>query len=75
MVLHEGIDLELFKPASVRLLDAPQQVITYVCRGLESVRCFLEFISTVKLVLLERPNVIVRIVGEDKAFYETTDKS
>jgi len=38
MVLHEGIDLELFKPSPVRLLDSPQLVITYVCRGLESVR-------------------------------------
>lgn len=38
MVLHEGIDLELFKPSPVRLLDSPQLVITYICRGLESVR-------------------------------------
>lgn len=38
MVLHEGIDLELFKPSPIRLLDSPQLVITYVCRGLESVR-------------------------------------
>lgn len=34
MVLHEGIDLELFKPSTIRLLDTPQLVITYVCRGL-----------------------------------------
>lgn len=35
----------------------------------------MEFITTVKMVLTERVNVVVRIVGEDKAFYETTTMS
>lgn len=76
MVLHEGVDTTFFKERIP--LSSPSSgpfVITYVCRGLESIRCFLEFVRIIKLVLEEKEEVVVKIVGDDKAFYETTDRS
>jgi glycosyltransferase involved in cell wall biosynthesis len=68
MVIHEGIDTEFFGPL---MKPRSQFVITYISRGLESMRCILQFVTIMKMVMTENPNVIVQIIGEDKTFYET----
>jgi glycosyltransferase involved in cell wall biosynthesis len=44
-------------------------VVTYVSRGLEPTRKFMEFIRGLKLVLETDPNVIAKIVGKDQVYY------
>lgn len=70
LVIHEGIDTHFFQPRRdiVEHIDN-QFTITYVCRGLEPMRCVMQFFNIVKLVMLEKPNVVVKVIGEDKSFY------
>lgn len=72
MVLHEGVDIEYFKPDNRVKTNTNngQKIITYVTRGLEPMRCFMQFINIIKLVLTEREDVIVKIVGDDVVVYD-----
>lgn len=73
LVVHEGIDTDFFSPAPLRK-EHPFS-ITYVSRGLEKARGVMQFFSIVVRVLAQRPSTIVKVVGEDKCFYEQTNTS
>jgi glycosyltransferase involved in cell wall biosynthesis len=69
MIMHEGIDTTFFKP-SREVIKKDKKVITYVSRGLEPRRAFLQFINIINLVLQIDKNIIVKIIGDDKMFYK-----
>ncbi|MBL4789137.1 MAG: glycosyltransferase, partial [Kordiimonadaceae bacterium] len=75
-VLHDGVDTKLFKPdpkAKVTFGDhvftAEDEVITYVARGMEEYRGFPQFMRTVAILLKQRPNLQVLILGNDRVAY------
>ena len=69
IVMHEGIDTTFYKP-SRDLIQKDKKVITYVSRGLEPRRAFLQFIHIINLVLQIDNNIIVKIIGDDKMYYK-----
>lgn len=76
LVLHEGINDEVFR-ASQPAKEIRQErsngskyVITYVSRGLEPMRGFMEFIFGINMLLKSRQDIIVKIVGHDQVFYD-----
>lgn len=80
-VIHDGIDVETFKPKnevnfSVKEknleLSLKDEVITYATRGMEALRGFPEFMKAVEILLKNRPNAHFVIAGEDKVFYGPT---
>lgn len=75
-VMHDGVDIELFKPnadATIQVggltLTRKNNVVTYVSRGFEPVRKFPEFMRAVKLVQNRMPDVHFVIVGENRVAY------
>jgi glycosyltransferase involved in cell wall biosynthesis len=81
-VMHEGIDTRLVAPdphATLLLdngltLQAGDEVLTYVSRGLEPYRGFHSFMRALPAILRERPDCRVLIVGDDKAVYGPSPK-
>lgn len=73
LVMHEGINSELFNPDPtiwpVSNDEIQRKTITYVSRGLEPMRGFMEFIRGIKLVFEADAKIQVCIVGHDKVFY------
>jgi glycosyltransferase involved in cell wall biosynthesis len=75
--LHEGVDTEVARPnvqASFRLpngtvLHAGDEVLTFVSRSLEPYRGFHQLMRALPLILKERPNCQVVIVGRDAPSY------
>ncbi|MDD2761197.1 MAG: glycosyltransferase family 4 protein [Methylomonas sp.] len=75
--LHEGIDTELIKPdpqASYKLpngivLNAGDEILTYVSRSLEPYRGFQQLMRALPAILNERPHCQVVIVGKDEPSY------
>jgi glycosyltransferase involved in cell wall biosynthesis len=63
-VLHEGIDTDYFKPKAPTN-QATRKLITFVSTGLEPGKCFIQFIEIVCLVMQQRADVDVEIVGND----------
>lgn len=74
-LLHEGVDTVYWCPLSPTAVASTTKLITYVSRGLEPTRKFLEFIDGLKLVLDIRPDVRVKVVGKDKVYYSDHDSS
>jgi len=79
MVVHEGIDTDIFIPnpagneiPSPADLDEDEKkfLITYISRGLEPLRGFLEFVKGVKKVFEAGVPIRVKIAGQDKVFYD-----
>lgn len=75
-VAHEGIDPGVFRLGSQALLQPEKPLsqkrllrITYVSRGLESIRCFPEFINFAILLSNNYPNIQFDIIGEDRICY------
>ena len=77
-VIHEGINTDLFVPNPIddeipspaTLDDGDDRfLITYVSRGLEPTRGFLEFVNGVKKVFETGADISVKIIGCDKVFY------
>lgn len=72
-ILHEGIDCDYWKPKADKKPVGADSVrtITYVSRGLEPTRKFMEFVAGAAAVLAERPvgSVQIKIIGKDKVFY------
>ncbi|GLQ04919.1 glycosyltransferase family 4 protein [Sneathiella chinensis] len=75
-VLHDGVDTDFFKPDP----DAPKkfgaldlshadEILTYATRGMEPYRGFPEFMRAAALLLKERPNLHVVVVGQDRVAY------
>ena len=80
LVLHEGVDfsnLSLLKSQSQKaktiLLPQPQsrdtQILTYVSRCFEEYRGFPQAIESISILLEQRPNLHVFLVGSDGAAY------
>lgn len=77
-VIHEGVDVNYFKPnakASFNIanknitLTRQEEVITYAARALEPVRGFHVFMRALPKLLAQRPNAHVVIMGHEKASY------
>ncbi|MEL6370032.1 MAG: glycosyltransferase [Pseudomonadota bacterium] len=75
-VFHDGVDIDSFAPApgttfkykEIDLSDATE-VITYVARGMEPYRGFPEFMAACEILLRERPDAHVVVVGQDRSAY------
>jgi glycosyltransferase involved in cell wall biosynthesis len=74
-VLPEGIDTELYRPRSLApslaAAGVPDgaPVVTYVARGLESVRGFDLFVRLADRIAAARPDVHFVVVGGDETHY------
>lgn len=76
-VIHDGIDTEYFKPrtgfraTNFRGINIPSdsKVVTYVSRGLESLRGFDIFMKAASKVAREEPNAIFLIAGDERTNY------
>jgi glycosyltransferase involved in cell wall biosynthesis len=76
-VLHEGVDTEAVRRDSGaaftlhdgRRLQAEDEVVTFVARGLEPYRGFPTFMRSLPAVLRHRPRAQIVIVGADEPHY------
>ncbi len=76
-IIHDGIETEAFRPKDVPRpcqfrgipIDADTKVVTYVSRGLESIRGFDIFMKTAKRICQEMDNVIFLIAGGERTHY------
>lgn len=67
-VIHDGIDLDRFKPEpKKRQID--QVVVTYGTRGMEPMRAFPQFILGILPLLNKNTHIQVQIAGEDGIYY------
>jgi glycosyltransferase involved in cell wall biosynthesis len=74
-VIHDGVDRELWRrvEGSRRIGDEDIQpdtrIVTYVARGLESMRGFDVFVRVAGRIAAERRDVLFVVVGEDRVVY------
>ncbi|MBQ7479604.1 MAG: glycosyltransferase [Selenomonadaceae bacterium] len=77
-VIHEGVDTSYYVPDHGKKLVLPdkgldlsggEELVTYVSRGFEPYRGFPQFMEAVRILLKERPNCHVVLLGQDKTFY------
>jgi glycosyltransferase involved in cell wall biosynthesis len=74
--IFDGIDIDFWKRAAVPsrvigdiMIPEGMKVVTYVSRGLESMRGFDIFLRAADQLCRRRPDVFVVIVGEDRIAY------
>jgi glycosyltransferase involved in cell wall biosynthesis len=74
-VHFDGIDTQLYRPRPVprtiagRSIPEGTRVVTFVARGLESVRGFDVFVKVAARVARARPDVLFVVAGSDKVYY------
>jgi glycosyltransferase involved in cell wall biosynthesis len=76
-VIFDGIDCDFFQPRSVArpvefkglTIGPDTKVVTYVSRGLESVRGFDVFMKAAKKIAQQVPDVLFLIAGEERTNY------
>lgn len=75
-VLHDGVDVEFFRPDSNAKIDFDwlnlkntSQIVTYIGRGFEPIRGFPDFMHAVKRAQREIPDAHFVIVGENRVSY------
>ena len=76
-VIFDGIDCEFFQPRTVARptefrgikIEPDTRVVTYVSRGLESIRGFDIFMKAAKKIAQEVPNVLFLIAGDERTNY------
>lgn len=74
-VHFDGIDTELYLPRKAartiagRSIPAGTKVVTYVARGLESVRGFDVFVKVAARIARERSDVLFVVCGSDNIYY------
>jgi glycosyltransferase involved in cell wall biosynthesis len=74
-VIHDGIDMECWRrrkvPRRIGNEDIPPEtrIVTYVSRGLESMRGFDIFVRVANRIAAEMPNVLFVVVGSDRIHY------
>jgi glycosyltransferase involved in cell wall biosynthesis len=76
-VIHEGIDVDLAKPApgatfrlpSGRELGRRDEVVTFVARNLEPVRGYHVFMRALPRIMVGRPKAEVLVIGGDGTSY------
>jgi glycosyltransferase involved in cell wall biosynthesis len=71
----DGIDTELYRPGPAprrigeRTIPADTKVVTYVARGLESIRGFDLFMKVADRIARERSDVVFAVVGGEEIHY------
>jgi glycosyltransferase involved in cell wall biosynthesis len=74
-VLHDGIDTDLWQrragPRRIgnEVIDDDVRIVTYVARGLESMRGFDIFVRVANKIAKEMRNVLFVVVGSDRVCY------
>jgi glycosyltransferase involved in cell wall biosynthesis len=74
-VHFDGIDTELYKPRTVprvvagKTIPFDTRVVTYVARGLESMRGFDQFMKLAHRICQEMTNVLFIVVGGEEIYY------
>lgn len=76
-VLHDGVDTLKVQPDAAAVLPLPdgrrltrgQEVVTFVARNLEPLRGYHIFMRAVPIILRQRPEAQVVIIGDDKVSY------
>ncbi len=74
-VHFDGIDTQLFRPriaprvVAGRTIPAETRVVTFVARGLESVRGFDIFLKVASRIARERPDVLFVVIGSEQVYY------
>ena len=75
-VLHDGVDIDYFKPNPQAKLILPNldlshvsEIVTYVSRGMEPYRGFPQLIEAIAHLQQRRPHCHVVIVGADRVAY------
>jgi glycosyltransferase involved in cell wall biosynthesis len=74
-VHHDGIDTELYQRRPVarvvggRAIPAQMRVVTFVARGLESLRGFDLFLEVARHIARARSDVVFVVVGEEETHY------
>ena len=78
MVCHDGVQTDRYAPNPEKRLSFPdlgidfdgtEEVVTYVGRGMETYRGFPQFMKAMAIVLKQRPNCHVVIVGAERIAY------
>ena len=67
-IIHDGVDLEKFKPSVQGNQNGPA-VVTYGTRGMEAMRAFPQLIIGLLPLLKGNRDLIVEIAGEDRINY------
>ena len=77
-VIHEGIDTRFYAPIPSREaelakwnlgLSEQDEIVTYVSRGFEPMRCFPAFMDAIRILLKRRPHCHVILAGNEKPAY------
>ncbi len=75
-VIHDGIDTDFWQrrdlPEQTREqyeIPLDTRIVTYVSRGLESIRGFDIFMKAAKMIYQAYPDVVFLVVGSDNVFY------
>jgi glycosyltransferase involved in cell wall biosynthesis len=75
-VIHDGVDTDIWQrhenlPRLIgpHHIDADTRIVTYVARGLESMRGFDIFMKVAKRIYEQMPNVVFVVVGADQVYY------
>ncbi|HWG45110.1 MAG TPA: hypothetical protein VN688_20235, partial [Gemmataceae bacterium] len=74
-VHFDGIDTELYRPhpgprvVAGHALPAGKQIVTFVARGLESMRGFDLFLRVAQRIARQRPDVLFVVVGQGQTNY------
>jgi glycosyltransferase involved in cell wall biosynthesis len=75
-VIFDGIDTNLWKPrpgqprrVGSRVVPDDVKIVTYVARGMESMRGFDIFMKIANVLSRRRPNVLFVVVGQDRVCY------
>lgn len=75
-VHFDGIDTKLYQPVRARprklkdwLIPEDTRVVTYIARGLESIRGFDVFMRVARKIQLSRSDVLFVVVGTENIFY------
>jgi glycosyltransferase involved in cell wall biosynthesis len=75
-VIFDGIDTQLWQPrpglprrVGDRAIPPDMKIVTFVARGMESMRGFDIFMKAANLLARQRPDVVFVVVGEDRICY------
>lgn len=75
-VVHDGIDTDFWKRVEIKERRVGQyhipedtRIVTYVSRGLESIRGFDTFMRAAKRIYEQHPKVVFLVVGSDEVQY------
>ncbi|MCD6035007.1 MAG: glycosyl transferase, group 1 [Rickettsiales bacterium] len=81
-VLHDGVDTDVCVPGNLTNLKLPNgievqktdEVITHIARNFEPYRGFPTFMQAAEILLRERPNARILVIGNDGVSYGAAPK-